>query len=563
MRTLAGSIGFLASTSALLAASSSAQTTTRASVSTSGVQANMASTETSISANGRFVAFRTTAWNLDPGDSNGLSDIYVRDLATGTTTRASLQSFDQEFDESSITPSISGDGRFVAFVVFPNMDLSQIHVRDRQGATTALVSATPGGNPGNGHSGSPVISADGRFVAFHSGASDLVPGDTNGESDCFVRDLVAGTTVIASLSSAGAQSNGATLFGPPSISGDGRLAVFVTEASNLVAGDVNLRPDIFVRDLQAGTTTRIQVGDFPDSSIIQPVISSDGRWIAFHSVMALVPEDTNGTLDVYLHDRQDGTTRRISLDSADAQVAGTSREASISADGRFVAFKSDATALVPGDTNGVVDVFVRDVLHGTTTRASVSSLGLEGHGVSSRASISGDGRVVAFQSLANDLVGDDTNGVEDVFAIDRTCTGAISTYCVAKTNGLGCVPAIGSTGMPSLGGPDDFFVTAQDVRNRKLGMLLWSLTPDDRPFGGGTLCLHSTIRRTPGQNSGGSPTGDDCTGTYSFHFSQAYMAARNLPAHTTIHAQYWSRDPGFAFPDNIGLTDALRFTICE
>jgi hypothetical protein len=206
---------------------------------------------------------------------------------------------------------------------------------------------------------------------------------------------------------------------------------------------------------------------------------------------------------------------------------------------------------------------VRDLVAHRTTRASISSQGFEGDADSEAPSISADGSCVAFHSLATDLVAGDTNAVLDVFEIDRTCVGAIFTYCSAKTNSLGCVPAIGSIGVPSVSGPDGFFVTARNVRNRKFGMMLWSLKAANTPFGGGTLCVHTQIHRTPGQGSGGSASGDDCTGTYAFHFTKAYMAQQQLGANTTVFVQYWSRDPGFAPPNNVGLTDALRFTICE
>jgi Tol biopolymer transport system component len=563
MRTTASWIGTCASFAWIFAAGASAQTTTRASVDSGGAQAGGASSAPSISGDGRYVAFQSDATNVVPGDTNGLSDVFVHDELTGVTSRVSVDSGGSELDELCVSPSISGDGRFVAFAYVPNMDTSQIFVHDRQSGATTLVSATPGGSPGNSHSFGPAISADGRYVAFLSGASDLVPGDSGTNPDCFVRDLQTGTTVIASRSSGGVQGNGSFMTAPVVISGDGRFVAFVSDSTNLVSGDTNARPDIFLRDLQAGTTVRVVVGEAPGAGIIHPSISADGRWIAFDTNVALDPSDTNGSYDVYVADIQAGITTRVSLDSAGAQVSGNSRSASISADGRCVAFKSDSNVLVPGDANGVADVFVRDLVLNRTTRASISSAGFEGNAVSEYPSISGDGTRVAFESLASDLVADDTNSKRDVFTIDRTCVGAISTYCVAKVNGLGCLPSIGSVGVPSASGPDSFYVTAGNVRNRKLGMMLWSLAPANNPFGGGTLCVHSTIHRTSGQSSGGSPTGDDCTGTYAFHFTQAYMAQQHLGANTTVFAQYWSRDPGFAFPNNIGLTDALRFTICD
>jgi len=485
----------------------------------------------------------------------------VHDRTTGATTRVSLAPSGIEFDEMTHDPSISGDGRVVAFMFIANMKSTQLFARDRQANQTVLVSATPGGLAGNSHSFEPAVSADGRFVAFSSAASDLVAGDANSGADVFVRDLQAGTTSLVHRDSAGVQGNGQT-FSAPAISGDGRFVVFASDSTNLVAGDTNGLVDVFLRDLQTGTTSLIPLGHASGFPLVEVAISSDGLFVAFASTVALDPADTNGTSDIYVRDVQAGTTARVSLDSGGMQVSGNSGKPAISADGRFVAFQSDASALVPGDTNAAVDVFLRDRLTGRTTRASISSAGLQGNAASEYPAISGDGLIVAFDSAATDLVASDTNGVRDVFAIDRTCTGAISSYCVAKTNSLGCVPSIGSLGMPSRSGPDDFFVTASNVRNNKLGIMLWSRTPGNTPFFGGTLCLGQPFKRTPGQSSGGSPSGHDCTGTYSFHFTQAYMQQQNLAADATVHAQYWSRDPGFPVPNNVGLTNGLRFTIC-
>jgi hypothetical protein len=218
--------------------------------------------------------------------------------------------------------------------------------------------------------------------------------------------------------------------------------------------------------------------------------------------------------------------------------------------------------LVAGDTNATNDIFEHDTITGTTERMSVATDGAQADSGSYEASLSADGTYVAFSSTARNLVSGDTNGFVDIFVRDLRCTGPVFSYCTAKTNSLGCVPAIGSLGVPSQNGPDNFYVIARNVRNNKLGIMLWSLVPDNRPFLGGTLCVHTPIKRTPGQNSGGSATGNDCTGGYVYHFTQSYMLQQLLVANTTVYAQFWSRDPGFPPPNNIGLTNALQFTIC-
>jgi Tol biopolymer transport system component len=562
MTMLARRIGTLAGWAACFTVSAVAQTTTRVSVDSGGVQAGNTSRAPAISADGRYVAFQSDATNLVLGDTNGTTDVFVHDAATGSTVRVSVDNSGGELPDVSLEPAISGDGRSIAFSTIRPFGHLDVYVRDRGTAQTSLVSATPGHVPGNSDSYAPAISADGRYVAFFSYASDLVPGDV-GYIDCFVRDLRTGATSMVSRNSAGVQGNEDVGYGRPAISSDGRYVAFSSRASNLDPGDTNHGLDVFRRDTLTNTTELVSVGQPNGSAVAEVSISGDGRIVVFATDAALVAGDTNGNFDVYARDMVAGTTTRVSVDSAGAQVSGFCVDCSISADGRCVAFRSNSNQLAPGDSNGAVDIFVRDLVAQRTTRASISSHGSEGDADSESPAISADGSHVAFHSLATDLVAGDTNAVLDVFEIDRTCVGAVFTYCTAKTNSLGCVPAIGSIGVPSVSGPDGFFVTAGNVRNRKLGMMLWSLEQANTPYFGGTLCVHTPIHRTPGQSSGGSASGDDCTGTYAYHFTHAYMAQQGLAANTTVFAQFWSRDPGFAPPNNVGLTNALHFTICE
>jgi Tol biopolymer transport system component len=218
------------------------------------------------------------------------------------------------------------------------------------------VSLGPGGVQANGESSRPALSADGRFVAFDSEADNLVSGDTNGTTDIFVRDRKTGTTTRVSLGPHGAQANGGS--GDSSLSADGRYVAFDSGASNLVPGDTNEVHDVFVRDRKTGKTARVSVGPRgaqANNVSFDPSISADGRFVVFYSNASnLVPGDTNDTWDVFVHDRKTGRTTRASLFG---QSTITFRPA-ISADGRYVAFSSEAGNLVPGDTNGVRDVFV-------------------------------------------------------------------------------------------------------------------------------------------------------------------------------------------------------------
>jgi Tol biopolymer transport system component len=336
--------------------------------------------------------------------------------------------------------ALSADGRFVAFVSrasnlvpLDGNRLGDIFVRDRQTGTTERVSVTSAGTEGNGSSGDfffyvsvPALSADGRFVAFASGASNLVAGDTNDEADIFVHDRQTGTIERVSVASDGTQG-GSPVFGSlvSTLSADGRFVAFASDATNLVAGDTSGQIDVFVHDRETGATERVSVasdGTQQDSGSLTPVaLSADGRFVAFQSdATNLVGDDTNGKFDVFVHDRLTGATERVSVASDGTEGNGASASFALSADGRFVAFASSATNLVAGDTNGVPDVFVRDRLTGTTERVSVTSDGAEGTGGSSGSlnpTLSADGRFVAFLSDAN-LAGD-TGGAVDVFVHDR------------------------------------------------------------------------------------------------------------------------------------------------
>ena len=238
-------------------------TTTLVSVSSTGGQGSFDSGGvTALSMDGRFVTFPSLASNFVLGDMNGFHDIYVRDRAAGTTLRVSLDSNGQEGSWGSYAPSISADGRFVAFhsesnLVPGDLGWTDVFVRDVQLGITVRTSVTSQGGQAFGQSYPEKISTDSRFVVFNSEASNLVPGDTNGFWDTFVHDLQTGVTERVSVSSTGAQGNsgGAGL----AISGDGRYVAFGNPASNLVQGDTNGKQDVFVRDRWLGQTTRVSV----------------------------------------------------------------------------------------------------------------------------------------------------------------------------------------------------------------------------------------------------------------------------------------------------------------
>ncbi len=395
----------------------------RVSVASNGTQANDASLKPSLSGNGRYVAFESLASNLVSGDTNGLFDIFVYDHQTRQTTRVSVNS---------------------------------------------------NGTQGNGASRGPVISADGRYVAFSSVASNLVDGDTNvfctvppsdalvNCEDVFVHDRLTGQTTRVSVDSNGNQGNSSSRPVSLGISADGRIIAFTSQASNLVSGDTNEGQDVFVHDRETRETTRVSVasdGTQGDKGSFLPALSADGRYVAFASQANNFVSGNGAGLDVYVHDRETRQTTLVSATNAALMLS-----IAISADGFHVAFNTDAPNVVSGDTDSDFDVFVHDRRTGETKLVSVAPDGTEAddHTLSQDSlALSGDGRYVVFYSLATNLVNNDNNvfcdrpfqgglfSCEDVFVHDRQ-TGKTTLVSVARNGTQGNessrAPAISADG---------------------------------------------------------------------------------------------------------------------
>lgn len=445
--------------------------TDRSSVAGNWLEANGGSPSGTMSPDGRFVAFVSGASNLVPDDTNAFQDVFVRDTCRGapagctpSTSRISLASDGSQGNSDSSTPASGASGRFIAFSSLSTNLASgdtnaaaDLFLRDTcngaSGCTpsTILVSVASGGGAASGASYYPAVSADGRFVAFASSAVNLVAGDTNGKDDVFVRDTCTGassctpSTVRVSVASDGSQAAGDSTF--PAISANGRLVSFVGTAADLVAGDTNGIDDIFVRDTCIGasgctpSTARVSVDSAGLQALGQsflPRISGNGRHVVFSSWAAnLVADDTGNLHDVFVRDTCFGATGactpstvRVSVTSSGAQADAPSggpatQGASISADGRFVAFGSRATNLVANDTNNAFDVFLRDTCAGasgctpTTIRPSVALDGAQSTDRSDQPVLSADGRLLLFVSPSTRFLPGDTNSDNDVF-IART-----------------------------------------------------------------------------------------------------------------------------------------------
>ncbi len=343
--------------------------------------------------------------------------------ASGDTTAVSVSSSGALGNGSTTDASISDDGRYVAFeseasnfAANDSFLSKDIFVHDRVSGTTELISKSLSGRPA-GQSESPSISGNGRFVAFFSSSTNLVLGDVNGVQDVFVYDRTTNEMKLASVSTEEVPANGRSWH--PSVSNDGRVA-FESDADNLVVGDVNRKRDIFVRDVFAGTTRKVSTPPNDpfgaDDWSFAADISDDGRFVAFASAANNLAGG-GASWDVFVAELASGGITRVSVSSSGVAANGHSTHPSISDDGDRVTFESEAGNLVSGDTNGVGDVFVHERSTGTTTLVSQSN-GVQGKAVSFSPSISSDGRYVAFASAASNLVADDTNGVNDVFVHD-------------------------------------------------------------------------------------------------------------------------------------------------
>ncbi len=424
MRQLA--VGLVGVIIALTAGTAAAQIIERVSVSTSGVEANgdsFAHLYDAASADGRFVVFESDATNLVPADGNGLRDVFVRDRLLGTTTRVSEALGGGDAFGESRYPSISEDGRWIAFssdapnlVIDDTNGFQDVFVWDRTSGLMARASMGWYGDECNGDSRTPSISRDSRYLAFRSGATNIVPGVV---VKIYVRDLITGVNEAASLTWENQPEDGGSWY--PHISADGRHVAFPSNSTNLVPFDENGVNDIFMRDLDHGVTTMISVnidGEDANGHSGGFGISANGRFAGiFSNADNLLPpgEDTNGVGDAFVRDLLLGVTERVSVDSSGNQGNADSGSATLDGSGRYSAFQSDASNLAPGDGNGATDIFGRDRADGLTTLLTITAAGVQADGDCTNPTLSADGRFVVFRSVATNLVPDDTNGFQDVF----------------------------------------------------------------------------------------------------------------------------------------------------
>lgn len=448
----------------------------------SGLPATDFSETASVSDDGRFVAFVSFDPNLAPGEANGKEDVFVRDRLLGTTERVAPGA-----TEACRFPSISGDGRFVAFVTkSPNLVSAnlngeeQVLLFDRQTGALELISISTGSGGGDQGAGLPATSHDGRFVSFQSYSNDIVAGDANFTADIYLRDRMLGITELVSMGNAGQQTN-EHCYGS-AMTKDARFVVFETRADNIEPAPNGYR-DVFRRDRQLGLTEKVTfsaVGGATDGRSEGPLdVSDDGRFVSFQSeadnLVLGQTQDPFPRHDVFVRDMQLGTTELVSVDplSASGAELGDSVDASLSADGHLVAFVS-----------GLTDhAYLRDRETATTLRVDYSDAAQVGNRDAFETQLADDVPLVVFTSRSANLVVGDTNGVHEVFVrhfprmgelaissvqaglpVTVTATGLVpGTVLVLGVSLVGPGPLATTFGLVDLGGSPSLFVLSADA----------------------------------------------------------------------------------------------------
>lgn len=559
------------------ASATAQQSVIRGSVASDGSEAPRESTAPALSRDARFVAFESDSQRLTLRDLNGLRDVFLRDTHARTTQLVSADPTGRAVGGNG--PRISDDGRKVAFVssspaltsgAFNGQ--SHVFVRDMLLGATTIASVGPSGGQlasGVAH-GQFDLSGDGNVLAFVSSDSQILPGDNDLDADLFVRDLVSGAVVCATL-----DFNGQVIASPapvgavaPKLSRDGRYCVFHSNFATLVPGDTNESFDVFVFDRVTATTTRVSVsssGAQGDGTSWISSISATGRWVSFQSSATTFAPNASNEYQAYLHDRATGITELLSVNSAGAGALGGASTwigAAISEDGRWVSFQSDS----PDLSNSGQGVFVRDRLLGATTRVDVPIASSTLDGPSAWPSLSGDGRWVAFASSASQLAPGDNNGVVDVF-LASTPANAPTSFCSAGTSSNGCSATLSVVGQPRVGGaaPCSLVLAQADGQSSThlfYGLAAFGSAPPSWGGGSGFLCVKAPYQRIALAATQGS--NGLCDGAVSFDwraYQLAQLGALGQPFAPTLqlYVQAWVRDASAPGASNLSNATTLPF----
>lgn len=454
---------------------------TRVSTAGDGTQGKGASYGPAFSSDGAQVGFSSQASNLVPGDTNGVGDIFIKDLATRVVTLVSTDAKGVQGNRGSEGAVFSHNGMKLAFISgATNLSPSggsydNIFVKDPVSGEVTRVSAPADGTAANRWSESPAFSPDGARVAFRSNASNLVPGDTAGLGDIFVKDLGSGAIMRVSTAADGTQGLGGSSIDPV-FSPDGTRVAFASFASNLVPGDTNRAPDIFLKDLATGAVTRISTsadGAQANGGSYRPVFSPDGSQLAFASDASnLAPGDSNRFRDIFVKNLVTGETILVSTSADQSQGNGASYDPEFSPDGTKVAFVSSASNLVIRDTNGLNDIFIKNIVNAAIANVSRGPNGAQANGASYDPTFSPDGAKLAFGSDATNLVPKDTNGAADIFVVGLADAAAPSAAI-----------GLGRTEVESLDIGANFVVEARDMASQGEVLKATSFASEASAFG--------------------------------------------------------------------------------
>ena len=463
--------------SVVLSGALAAQGVERLSVSSGGVLADFgASTVTRPTDDGRWVAFTSQASNLVLPDVAGTNDVYLRDRLTGTTTRVR---------SNGIAVDVTPDGRLLSYTHFPGLIGAVVDlVSDVETALSAAPLRSTGGR----------FSSDGGYLLYMRG--DDAGG---GVREAWRRELSSATDDLVSATFSG-PPNTAMAF-PGHLSAGGFVATFTTVDPNIVPGDLNAKNDAFYKDYGFGFTDRYSVdgfgGELPQDSNAGAV-TPDTRYFLFTSMAAAVPEDTNGTWDLYVADRFLGELRRASVSSSGEQgnASTPTLNAWISDDGSRVIYDSFASNLVAGDTNGVSDVFEHDFTTGTTRRLVFGLGGAQPDGSLDLRGVSSDGRYLTVLSDATNLVGGPQDGQIHAYLVDLGPQCYVASYCSALPNSTGQSAVIQATGTPSFT-TNTFVLSALSLPPSANCTFFHGTTRVDPPtsFGNGLRCAGGTLVR--------------------------------------------------------------------
>ena len=519
-----------------------------ASLATSGKPGNLPSGGPSLSFNGRFVAFTSSATDLVAGDTNGQVDCFVADRRSGIVERVNLSSSGAQANGFSTEAKVSEDGHFVVFLSkATNLDpkdtdtVSDVYLHDRVTQTTVLVSERLGSGIKLDGCIKAEVSGNGRYVVFLCADTDVLPGVP--AWNAYVRDTWSGTTEVVSIGPAG-QMDAASGYSPD-ISDDGRFVVFLSTILSWGTPSTGAQTGLWLRDRQLGTTVAITLtpsGEIANCGFGEPAISGDGRYVAFWSCSSnlLPPSEPHGIYDIVRWDRLSGEMIAVSSTYTNQGNPSGAGLPGISNDGTKVVFYSGYDQVTPGPP-APQSVYLTDLETKTTRNLQSNAAGDLGNASTLWSTISGDGRTAAFDSYSINLVRGITTNATQVYV--RSCDTALPmTYCVPTKGSTGCAMRVGSIGTPSASAGSGFQVRLEKAPAQAPLLLFYGTSGDwGTPYGAGWLCVKSPLKRAV---AGASAAGANCAAPWSTDFN-AYVAAGvdgDLVAGAVVHLQGWARN---------------------